>query len=334
MFQFLVKRLIGLVFVVLCITFITFIIAYMTPDDPISRMMGENFACPSDLTNINAGQYPDCVTWLRLRHTYGLDLPWYQQYYNFLTHFFHFDFGLSYHYQNRPVNSILAEGIPTSLELAFWGFLIAFLIGIPSGILSAVKANTWIDTANMGVALTFYAVPVFVTCIFTQLLILWLNTVFKGHWPIANWHNPWQYSWTDIQYKLAPVLVCAAAGYGYFARLARTSMLEVLRQDYIRTARAKGQHEYIIIYRHALRNAMIPLITYIGFLIGLLVSGVFFVEVVFNIHGIAQISVQAALDRDYPVIQATIVMIAIGIVIGNLIADILYTVIDPRIKLS
>jgi ABC-type dipeptide/oligopeptide/nickel transport system permease component len=319
MFQFLVKRLIGLVFVILGVTFITFIIGYAAPGDPIRVMMGQHF---------------DLQTWLRLRHTYGLDLPWYQQYYNFLVHLFHFDLGLSYHYQNRPVKSILADGVPTSIELGLWGLILALLIGIPSGILSAVKANTWVDTANMAIALTFYAVPLFAICVFAQVLITWLNTVFTSEWPVSNWGTPWQYTWTDIQYKLAPILVYAVAGYAYFARLTRTSVLEVLRQDYIRTARAKGLHEHIILYRHTLRNAMIPLVTYLGVVIGLLVTGVFFVEVIFNIHGIAQLTVQASFNRDYPVIQATVVIIAIGTVIGNLIADILYTVFDPRIKLS
>src|SRR5262249_14535821 len=150
----------------------------------------------------------------------------------------------------------------------------------------------------------------------------------------SNWGNAWRYTWTDIQYKLAPIFVYSVAGYAYFARLARTSMLEVLRQDYIRTARAKGLYEHVIVYRHALRNAMLPIVTYIGVAIGLLMTGVFFVEVIFNIHGIAQLTVQASFNRDYPVIQATVVVIAIGTVIGNLIADILYTVFDPRIKLS
>ena len=319
MFQFLVKRLIGLVFVVLGVTFITFIIGYAAPGDPIRAMMGQHF---------------DLATWLRLRHTYGLDQPWYQQYYTFLVHLLQFNFGLSYHYQNRPVNDILAEGVPTSVELAFWGLIITLIIGIPSGILSAVKANTWIDTSNMAVALIFYAVPVFATCVFAQVLIGWLNNQFGTQWPVSNWGNPWQYTLSDIQYKLAPIIVYGAAGYAYFARLARTSMLEVLRQDYIRTARAKGLSEQIIVYQHALRNAMIPIVTYIGYLIGLLVGGAFFVEEIFNIHGIAQITVQASFDRDYPVIQATVVVIAIGTVIGTLIADILYTVFDPRIKLS
>jgi ABC-type dipeptide/oligopeptide/nickel transport system permease component len=319
MFQFLVKRLIGLVFVVLGVTFITFIIGYAAPGDPISVMMGQHF---------------DLQTWLLLRHTYGLDQPWYQQYYTFLVHLLQFNLGLSFHYQNRSVNDILAQGVPTSVELAFWGLLITLMLGIPAGILSAVKANSWIDTTNMGIALIFYAVPVFALCVFAQVLIYLLNTKLGTRWPVSNWGEPWRYTWTDIQYKLAPILVYGAAGYAYFARLARTSMLEVLRQDYIRTARAKGLRERIIIYRHALRNAMLPIVTYIGYLIGLLVAGAFFVEHIFNIPGIAQITVQASFNRDYPVIQATVVLIAVGMVIGNLIADILYTVFDPRIKLA
>jgi peptide/nickel transport system permease protein/oligopeptide transport system permease protein len=319
MLQFLVKRLIGLVFVLLGVTFITFIIGYAAPGDPIRVMMGQHF---------------DLHTWLRLRHAYGLDLPWYEQYYNFLVHLFRLNFGLSYHYPNRSVNSILLEGVPISIELAFWGLIITILIGIPAGVLSAVKANSWIDTTNMAIALIFYAVPVFALCVFAQAFIGWFNTSFDTEWPVSNWGIPWQYSWSDIQFKLAPILVYGAAGYAYFARIARTNMLEVLRQDYIRTARAKGLRERVIIYRHALRNAMIPIITYIGYLIGLLVAGAFFVEHIFNIPGIAQTTVQASFDRDYPVIQATVVLIATGTVLGNMIADILYTVFDPRIKLS
>jgi len=319
MFQFLVKRLIGLVFVILGVTFITFIIGYAAPGDPIRIMMGQHF---------------DLAIWLRLRHSYGLDLPWYQQYYNFLVHLFHFDFGLSYHYQNRPVGSILGDGLPISIELGVWGIIISLIIGIPAGIGSAIKANTWIDTTNMAVALIFYAVPVFVLCVFAQVLISWLNILFTSQWPVSNWGDPWHYGWGDLQYKIAPILVYAAAGYAYFARLARTSMLEVLRQDYIRTARAKGLYEHIIVYQHALRNAMIPIVTYLGVLIGLLVTGVFFIEAIFNIPGIAHTTIQASFDRDYPVIQATVVVIAIGTVVGNLIADMLYSVLDPRIKLS
>jgi ABC-type dipeptide/oligopeptide/nickel transport system permease component len=317
MIQFLVKRLIGLVFVIVGVTFITFILGYLAPGDPIRNQMGDHF---------------DLQIWLQLRHAYGLDLPWYQQYFNFLTHLAKLDFGLSFYYQNRPVWDILKEGVPISAELAFWGLLVELLLGIPVGIFSAIKANTWLDTTNMGTALIIYALPPFVIAVLAQVVIVWLDKATGGSWPSSGWGNPWQYTWDDLQYKIVPILVFGAAGYAYFARLSRTTMLEVLRQDYVRTARAKGLTERAVIYRHALRNAMIPLITLIGVAIGFLVTGSFFIERIFNIPGIGQISLAAISERDYPIIQATVVLLAVAVVFGNLLSDILYTIADPRIK--
>lgn len=317
MVQFLVKRFIGLIFVVVGVTFITFILGYYAPGDPIREMLGNHFI-PS--------------VYIQLKHAYGLDQPLLVQYWNYLTHLARFDFGLSFHQQNYPVWSILSNGVPVSTELAFWALLLQILIGVPVGIFSALKANTWIDTLNMGMMLVLYALPSFVLAIFAQLLIVWLDQQTGGTWPVANWGNPWQYTWGDIQFKLAPILVFAAVGTALYARLARTSMLEVLRQDYVRTARAKGMRERIVVYRHAFRNAMIPLITVFGLSLGLLVTGAFFIENIFNIPGIGQITITSITDRDYPVIQATTVLLAVAVVVGNLISDLLYSVVDPRIK--
>ena len=317
MIRFLVKRLIGLLFVVVGVTFITFTLGYFAPGDPIREQMGVHF------------QYG---LWVQLRHVYGLDQPFFTQYWNFLVHLVHFDFGLSFHYQNRPVWDILKSGVPISTELGFWGLLVELLLGIPLGILSALKANTWIDTLNMSTMLVVYALPVFVLAVFAQVLILWLDKLTGASWPVSQWGNPWQYTWTDIQYKLVPILVYGAAGFAYFARLARTSMLEVLRQDYVRTARAKGLRERVVVYKHALRNAMIPLITVLGLSIAFLVAGSFFIELIFNIPGIGRISLNSIFDHDYPVIQATVVIFAVAVVFGNMISDFLYSVVDPRIK--
>jgi ABC-type dipeptide/oligopeptide/nickel transport system permease component len=262
-----------------------------------------------------------------------LDLPWYEQYFQFLGRLAHFDLGTSFHPQQRAVWDILKDGVPISAELAFWGTLVTLLIGIPIGIWSALKANTWFDTLNMSLALILFALPSFILAVFVQILIVRLNNAGVA-WPVTGWGTPWQYDWTDLQYKIVPILTYAAAGYGYFARLARTTLLEVLRQDYIRTARAKGLRERVVIYRHALRNAMIPLITVIGLLLGLLVAGTFFIEVIFNIQGIANIALSAVFQRNYPVIQATTLMIAMGAVLGNLISDILYSLVDPRIRVE
>jgi ABC-type dipeptide/oligopeptide/nickel transport system permease component len=319
MIRFFVKRLLGLVFVIIGVTFITFIMGYFAPGDPIRDLMGEKF---------------NYAIWLRLRHDYGLDLPWYQQYFHYLSNLLHFNLGTSYHFQNRPVWDILKEGVPISSELVFWGFLLQLVLGIPLGIISALRARTWVDTVNMTVMLTIYALPSFVLAVFAQILVLQFNKLTGVEWPVSQWGAPWQYDWTDFQYKLVPILVFGAAGFAYFSRLTRTSLLEVLGQDYVRTARAKGLLERIVVYRHAFRNALIPLVTVIGLSFGLLVAGSFFIEQIFNIPGIARITINSIYQRDYPVIQATTMLIAIGVVFGNLLSDVLYAVVDPRIKVE
>jgi ABC-type dipeptide/oligopeptide/nickel transport system permease component len=319
MVQFLIKRFIGLIFVIIGVTFITFIMGYFAPGDPIKGLLGTHF---------NTQLYNE------LRHSYGLDVPWYQQYWNFLVNLAHFNFGYSFKQQGQPVWSILVEGVPVSAELGFWALLIQIVVGVPLGIYSALKANTWIDTTNMGVMLILFSIPSFVLAVFFQVFIVWIDQGTGAGWPVAGWGNNWQYTWTDIQYKLGPILVLSAIGLAYYARLARTSMLEVLRQDYVRTARAKGMREQVVVYRHALRNALIPLVTVIGLSFGLIITGAFFIENIFNIPGIAQISISSITDRDYPVIQATVVLLAVAVVLGNLLSDILYTVVDPRIKVE
>ena len=319
MVQFLVKRFIGLIFVVIGVTFITFIMGYFAPGDPIRFMLGQHFTQQE---------------YMALKHTYGLDLPGYQQYFNYLKNLFTFNFGLSYEYKDRSVIDILKDGVPISLELGLWALFLQVIIGVPVGILSALKANSWIDTTNQGIVLFMYAIPSFVLAVFAQVIIVWIDQNTGINWPVSNWGTPWQYSWSDIQFKLIPILVYAAIGIAYFARLSRTTMLEVLRQDYVRTARAKGMRERVVISRHALRNAMIPLVTVIGVSVGFLVTGAFFIELIFNIPGIANITIASITLRDYPVIQATTVMLAIAVVLANLLSDILYTVVDPRIKLA
>ncbi len=317
MLRFLLKRLLGLVFVVIGVTFITFIMGYIAPDDPVTQLLGQHFTQQA---------------YLEIRHAYGLDLPWYQQYYNFLVGLFHFNFGFSYQYKSRLVWDILKDGVPISLELGLWALVLQLLIGVPLGIYSAIKANTWVDTVNMVFALTLYALPAFVLAVLVQLILVALDVGAGFHWPVANWGNPWHYTWTDIQFKLFPILAYAAAGFAYYARLSRTQMLEILRQDYVRTARAKGLTERTVIYWHAFRNALIPLVTVLGVSIGFLVTGAFFIEHTFNIPGIAEITLSSIGYRDYPVIQATTVLLAVAVVLGNLISDLLYTLVDPRIK--
>ena len=190
MVQFLVKRLIGLLFIVLGVTFITFILGYLAPGDPIKEMMGNRF---------------DVHIWLMLRHDYGLDLPWYQQYFQFLGRLAHFDLGTSFHPQQRAVWDILKDGVPISVELGVWGTLLTLLVGIPVGIWSALKANTWFDTLNMGIALIFFALPGFILAVFVQIFLLWLNN-FGINWPVTGGVLPGNMIGVIYNIKLSPLL--------------------------------------------------------------------------------------------------------------------------------
>ncbi len=317
MTQFLVKRFIGLIFVLLCVTFITFIMGYFAPGDPIKVLLGTHF---------------NPQTYAQLKHLYKLDLPWYQQYYNFLTGVFHLDFGYSFGYEGQTVWSIIQNAIGPSAELGFWGLFLTFALGLPLGVISALKSNKWQDTLIMGLVLVCWGIPSFVFAVYFQVVVISLHKSVGFNWPVANWGTPWSYTWSDIQYKIGPIIIFALTGVAAIARYTRTSMLEVLRQDYVRTARAKGLHERVVVYRHALRNALIPVITIFGASLGVLVTGVFFIEQIFNIPGIGSASISAISNRDYPVIQATVIIGAIAVVLGNLIADILYSIVDPRIK--
>jgi ABC-type dipeptide/oligopeptide/nickel transport system permease component len=182
--------------------------------------------------------------------------------------------------------------------------------------------------------LLVYTVPAFITCVFVQVLLVWLDQKTGLGWPIAGWGAPWQYDWSDLQYKIAPILILSLSGIAYIARFTRSNLLEVLHQDYIRTARAKGLSERVVIYRHALRNALIPLVTLLGLSLGLLIAGAFFIEFIFNIPGIANITIRSVMAYDYPVIQATAILLAFGVVLGNLLSDLLYSFVDPRIKFA
>lgn len=319
MVQMLLKRLIGLILIVLAVTFVTFILGYFAPGDPIRALLGQQF---------------NPTVYALLRHKYGLDQPWYQQYGTFLLNLLHFNLGLSFTQTNRPVWDILKEGVPISVELGFWALVIEYLVGIPLGIMAATRADSWVDTLSTGALLLVYTVPAFIACVVVQVFLVWLDQQTGIGWPVAGWGAPWLYDWSDLQYKIAPILILSLGGIAYIARFTRSNLLEVLHQDYIRTARAKGLSERTVIYRHALRNALIPLVTLLGLSLGLLISGAFFIEFIFNIPGIANITIRSVMAYDYPVIQATAILLAFGVVLGNLLSDILYSLVDPRIKFA
>ncbi len=316
MLQFLVKRIAGLVFVLLGISFITFIMGYFAPGDPIIGLLGAR-------ANNHA-------LYAQLAHQYGLDQPWYTQYWHFLSHALRGDFGLSFQNEGQKVTDLLAPTVLVSVQLGLMAFVLTLLVGIPVGILAALRRNTWIDTTSMGVMLFLYSLPTFVLIPVYQLLMVFFVQKFNLNSPPLP-----IFGWSDgPEYKIMPVLILAAAGMGYYARLTRTVMLEVLGQDYVRTARSKGLRERVVVYVHALRNAMLPLLSVIGPSLAYIVNGAFVVELLMVVPGIGQYSVSAITERDWPVVQATVILLALAVVVMNFLTDICYSLVDPRIRLA
>lgn len=309
MWRTITRRVLSLVFVLFSVTFITFIVSYLAPGDPILVMMGGR---------------QDPVRYQLLRHLYGLDLPWYQQYLTYVGHLLQGNLGYSFKYPERPVWDLIANGVPVSAQLGGLALSLSVLVGVPVGVLAALWQNTWRDTTLMGVMLALYSVPSFVIIPVVWVIDLGLYNAGLPSLPVAGWGTP--------QHLILPVLVLAAANVGFISRLMRNSVLEVMRQDFIRTARAKGVSERRVIGKHVLRNALLPLLTVLGPSTAFLVTGAFVVENLFAIPGIGYLAVQSIGQRDYPVIQATTILLALAVVVMNLLTDLAYTFADPRVR--
>ena len=309
MWRIISRRLLSLIFVLFSVTFLTFVVSYLAPGDPILNMMGGR---------------QDPVRYQFLRHLYGLDQPWYQQYVTYVLHLLHGNLGYSFKYPERPVWALIANGVPVSLELGLLALILSILIGVPAGVFAALRHNTWRDTSIMSLMLALYSIPSFVIIPVLWVVDLALYRAGLPSLPVAGWGRREQI--------ILPVLVLSAANVGFIARLTRNSMLEVMRQEFVRTARAKGVPERLVVRRHILRNALLPLITVLGPATAFLVTGAFVVENLFAIPGIGYLAVQSIGQRDYPVIQATTILLALAVVIMNLVTDIAYTFADPRTR--
>jgi ABC-type dipeptide/oligopeptide/nickel transport system permease component len=308
--RFVIRRLAGLIFVLLGVSFITFILGYITPGTAVDVLCNK---C-------------DAARLAALHHIYGLDLPWYEQYGRFLNNLLHFDLGLSYQIRGLKVVDVLSGRIPVSAMLGITALVLQVLIGVPIGIAAAVRAGSRVDTSLMTIMLVFFALPTFVTIPFFQLSMIALSQHGLPSLPVSGWGQPIQF--------IAPIGLLVLLGMGFYARLTRSTMLEVLGQDYVRTARAKGLRERIVVYRHAFRNALVPLVTAIGPAVAFVVAGAFFTETLFNIPGIGAQAVASVQGKDMPVVQGTVMLVAAAVVIMNLLVDVVYGVLDPRIKVS
>ena len=289
-----------------------FFLVHLIPGDPASVLLGPN-ATPSDV--------------VRVRAQMGLDRPIYSQFAIWISRIFQGNLGDSI-FLDRPVTRAILERAEPTLELIALSLIVAILIGIPAGILSAVKPNSWLDKTLMVFAILGVSIPTFWLGLnFIELFAVLLN------WLPAAGYSPLSSGvWSNLSYMILPALSLGFNQSALIARICRSSMLESMGQDYIRTARSKGLAECMVILKHALRNVMIPTVTVIGTSFAVLIGGAVVTEIVFNIPGIGLLIISSVLRRDYPVIQGCVLFIAAAYVLINLIVDIIYVYIDPRVK--
>jgi peptide/nickel transport system permease protein len=265
----------------------------------------------------------------------GMDQPMIVQFFNFVWGFFHFDFGISM-WSGKPVSEEILTRLPISLEIALLATAVAILIAIPLGTISALKQNTWIDMVVRTMAIGGIATPSFWLGILSILLVLDVTSAITG----TPWMPPIDYVplWKDPVRNLSMAFLPAlTVGYRYAAvsmRMTRSAMLEVLREDYIRTARAKGLIEKLVINRHALKNALLPVVTVIGIEFAFLIGGLVVTEQVFNLNGIGRLFVQAVQNQDYTLTQALVMLTVTIFVLSNLVVDLFYAWLDPRIRFA
>lgn len=257
-----------------------------------------------------------------LRDKYGLDRPWYIQYGRVLKNIARFDFGTSLKYEGQSVNQILWRALPVSAVLGLSAYLIALLVGVVAGTLSALRPNSWIDYSSMTVAMLGISIPNFV--LGPLLVLLFSLTLF--------WFPPALWDGFPSKSLVLPAITLSAIYVAYIARLTRSGMLEVLRADYIRTARAKGLTERQVVTRHALRGGLLPVISFSGPALAFLITGTVVVEKVFALPGLGNYFINACFNRDEPLIIGIVAFIAITVLVFNLLVDIAYGFIDPRIR--
>lgn len=304
MIKYIVRRLLLLIPIMLAVSFIVFTLLYITPGDPVKMILGE-------------GASPEAVAAIRAK--LGLDQPFFTRYIGYLNNLFHMDMGISYVTGGSVAKEII-NCVPYTLHLAFVSILLAVVVGIPIGIVSAVKQYTTFDNVVMVIGLVGISMPVFWLGL---LLILFfaVNLKVLPSSGISTWRH-----------MILPAITVGAQSIAVVCRMTRSSMLEVIRQDFIRTVRAKGQTEFNIVVCHTLHNAMIPIITVIGLQFGALLGGAIMAETIFSIPGVGRLMVDSIKQRDYPVVQGVVLFIAISFSLVNLLIDIVYAFIDPKIR--
>ena len=310
--RFLVRRLLLSVVVVAGVVTIAFGLLHMIPGDPVDAMLG---------TESNP------ATKAALRHELGLDRPLATQYVGWWRQLLQGDLGESVMI-GQPVGSLILQRLPTTIPLAIFSMLIAITIALPAGIIAAIRRNTWSDGVVSLLAFSGLSIPGFWL---GALLIL--GFAVRWRWfPPGGYVSVFDDPVSGLRHLVLPAIALGTTFAAALTRMVRSSLLEVMSRDYIRTARAKGQRERLIIVRHALRNALIPTVTIVGVQVGVLLSGALVIEQIFSLPGIGRLTVQAVFDRDFPLVQGSVIVIALIFVVANLLTDLLYVYLDPRIS--
>lgn len=322
MTAYLLRRILLLIPLMFGITLITFTVIHLAPGEPVEMQMAMNPKVGKEARE-------------RLQKFYGLDKPLHVQYLSWLKQIARLDFGRSFSSDNRPVLDKIKERLPVTLSLNIVALLIEFGLAIPIGVLAAVHRNTVLDKGITVFVFLGFAVPTF----WLALLMMYLFGVKLNWLPISGLHTLGYetYSWfgqlLDLSKHLVmPILVASFGSLAGVSRYMRSAMLQVIEQDYITTARAKGLSERVVIWKHALRNALLPLITLVGFSLPGLIGGSVIFETIFSIPGMGQLFYQGVMARDYPVVMGILVIGAFLTLLGNLLADISYALADPRIR--
>jgi ABC-type dipeptide/oligopeptide/nickel transport system permease component len=308
MLPYLIRRLLWLIPTLLAMALVTFLVMHATPGSPLEPEGGNNPLSPEEQQNLAA--------------KYGLDRPLWEQFGRFLLNALRGDFGNSYVYKTRSVGEILWDAFPVSLKLGTLALILATTLGVALGIMAAIHQNSVWDYLGVTTAMVAVSVPNFVMAVFLILLFSFLIPLF----PTGGWGGPRDWVLPTITLALAPMAI--------IARYTRASMLEVIRSDYIRTARAKGLAESAVVVKHVLKNAFIPVLTLLGPLFAAVGTGSFFVESIFRVPGLGRFFVISMTGRDYPMIMAVVLCYGVFLAVMNLVVDLLYGLLDPRIRVG
>ncbi len=312
MISYILRRLAATVPVLFTVAVMVFLMLRLTPGDPAAIIAGDNATTQQILD---------------IRTRLGLEQPILQQFFIWLGGLLRGELGESFFFR-KTVFELISERIEPTLSLAFLTIVLAVLIAIPLGVIAAYKQGTWIDRIVMGFSVIGFSVPVFVI----GYLLIYVFAIKLGWFPVQGYQRIGNGIWPWFRSLVLPACTLSVIYVALIARMTRTSVLEVLSEDYIRTARAKGQTEVKVLFQHALKNAAVPIVTVVGIGVALLIGGVVVTESVYSIPGLGRLTVDAVLARDFPVIQAIILAFSLVYVLINLIVDLSYTIFDPRIR--